>query len=125
MDDHARWLVDRQQVIVLKENVESALCGFHRRAGDVGGGGDCDSDDVARREPGGDAANGMAIDADGAILDPDLHSCPSGRIEVCEVAAKHEIESSSRVAAISGERADRHLWRLSYPRRWLRGLNPC
>lgn len=108
MDDYSRRLADREQVFVFKKDVEGGVSGLHRGARACGGRGDLDGDDVAGRQSGRHAANVKAVDGNGTLLDPGLHACPGGRIEVCQVPAKYEIEPSSRIAAISGERADGH-----------------
>ena len=78
MDDNACRLVQHQQVIVFKENVELRVLRFERA-----GWGNCSVRDIDRQHVAGrdsrrGAANGLTVYADGSFVDPRLNPAACG-----------------------------------------------
>ena len=81
------------------------------RAGEGDGGfGNIDRQHVAGRDSRRDAANGVAIDADGSSIDPRLNPGAGGGVEIRQMSAEHEIQPLTRVAAVAEKCADGHCW---------------
>lgn len=106
--DEARGLVDSEEIIVFKENVEVATLSLHRRPGGFRGVGYRDCDDVAKPDSAGSLSGPTTINGDGAVLDPVLDTRPGGRLNASKMPAKYEIDPLPVVAAIGRERADCH-----------------
>jgi hypothetical protein len=106
--DEARGLVDSEEVIVFKENVEVATLRLHRRPGGFRGVGHRDCDDVAKPDSAGGLSGATTVNGDGAVLDPALDTRPSDPLDAGKMPAKYEIDPLPVVAAIGRERADCH-----------------
>ena len=106
--DETGGLVEREQVVVLVQDVEADVFGLHRIA--LQGGRACgerDGHDVPQRCTRRHAANRRAVHGDLAVLDPGLDAGACGGIDVGQVPPQHEVEPLPGVAAVSGEDARR------------------
>src|SRR3954465_2813665 len=109
MHNEPRWFVDREQMVVLEENVEICRVRLDRARGGGGGVWNVPRQHAAGRDTCRGTANGLSIDADGSVVDPRLHAVARGHLEVRQMSAKHEIEPAPGVAAIAQESAERHV----------------
>ena len=108
MHDDAGWLVDRQQGLVLKQNLEGCGRRQHRLADGFGGWGGEDRDDVADSDSAGGFVDRPAVDRDGAVRDPALHSCARGLGQPRKMSLDHVIDPAPSIPPIGHERAYRH-----------------
>ena len=108
MRDDTGGLVDGQQRLVFKQNLECRERRQHRLAGGFGGWWCDDRDGVAASDSAGGFADRPAVDRDGAVADPALHSSARGRRQSGKMPLDHVIDPAPRVPPIGHERAYRH-----------------
>jgi hypothetical protein len=100
VDDDARRLVDRDQVLVFVQDVERKVLGRHRGPGRSGIGRQGDRQDVASRHAGRGAADRPAVDRHAACSDPGLHARARRLRQARKMTANHEIEPPAVIAAV-------------------------
>src|SRR5947209_6625855 len=107
MHDDAGGLVEREQVVVLVQDVEADVFGLHRTASRVDSGcGERDGHDIAQRGTRGHTMNWRAVHGDLPLLDPGLDAGARGGTDVGEVPPQHEVEPLPGVTAVGGEGAN-------------------
>ena len=113
MHDHSCRLVEREQELVLVQNVERKI--FRRHRSTSAGFWKRHRDEIAERGACGDPANQPPVHGDVPTLDPRLHARPRRLGNVGQVAPQDEIQPAARVAAIGDDDARGH--RISHARR--------
>ena len=107
MHHHAGRLVEREQVIVLEEDVEPDVFGRHLAPARLALRRERDRHQIAERGARGDAADRRAVHGHQSVRDPRLDARAGRGVDVGEMPAEHEVEPPPGVAAIGGEDAGR------------------
>jgi hypothetical protein len=101
MNNDSARLVEHEQIVVFVEDTQADVFGHHDRPGwHVER--EHDRHDIAERGPRGHTTNWRTVDGDTPVFDPGLDPRASGRVDIRQVPAKHQVEPAAGVAAIGG-----------------------
>ena len=103
MHDHAGRLIEREQLIILVQDIERYVFRGHRGPGR--GRRERDRHDIAGGGARGGAVDGHAIHGDVPVFNPRLDLRARCRADVGKMPAEHEVQAQARVAAVGGQRA--------------------